>query len=76
MIVLPLSRSDDSFERIPGSFVNMLNAGQVQNAEEHVFMRPGSGLESFVLSERQWPVLPDLAYASSSRMARRRWGRK
>jgi hypothetical protein len=60
MVVLPLgprrlaavSRGGNSFDRVSGAFVKQLNGFQISNAKEHVFMRPGSGLESFVVSER------------------------
>lgn len=60
MVVLPLgprrlaalSRDGNSFDRVSGAVVKQLNAFQISNAKEHVFMRLGSGLESFVLSER------------------------
>jgi hypothetical protein len=60
MIVLPLgpkrlaalSRSADSFDRVPLAFVEQVNKFQISNAKEYVFMRPGSGLASFVTAMR------------------------
>jgi Protein of unknown function (DUF4238) len=42
----------DAFRSVPGSFVKQLNAFQIAKAQTYVFMRPGSGLDSFVLSQR------------------------
>jgi hypothetical protein len=42
----------DAFRSAPSSFVKQLNAFQIAKAQTYVFMRPGSGLESTVLSQR------------------------
>ena len=42
----------DAFRSVPGSFVKQLNAFQIGKAQTYVFMRPGSGLEPSVLSQR------------------------
>jgi hypothetical protein len=42
----------DAFRSVPGSFVKQLNAFQIAKAQTYVFMRPGSGLEPSVRSQR------------------------
>lgn len=42
----------NTFRSVSASFVQQLNAFQIMKAQTHVFMRPGSMLESFVLSQR------------------------
>jgi hypothetical protein len=51
----------DTFRSVPGSFVKQLNAFQIMKAQTHVFMRPGSELESFVLTQRP-PTGPTLSH--------------
>ena len=51
----------DTFRSVPGSFVKQLNAFQIMKAQTHLFMRPGSGLESFVLAQRP-PTGPTLSH--------------
>lgn len=58
-VVLPLGPTRlaalgnaDSFDSVPSTIVTQLNAFQIAKAKTNVYMRPGSGLESFVLSER------------------------
>jgi hypothetical protein len=42
----------DVFRNVPGSAVKLLNTIQIAKAQRFVFMRPGSGLEAAVLSQR------------------------
>jgi Protein of unknown function (DUF4238) len=58
-VVLPLSPkrvaalgSADRSEAVPAAGVRLLNSFQVANARSFVYMRPGSGLEGFVASQR------------------------
>lgn len=43
---------DDATFEADGDLIRQMNRMQILNASSHVFMRPGSGLHDFVLSER------------------------